>query len=159
MFGAIRRLFGNSDTPAPASSTQSAELLLRQLGQLQIYIIAEMQSEGIDPAGLTKEQLLEEIGRAAKDLNERQSFRPFIYEAADGQRRLPFFTDMQHAEVFVGEYSKQKNRVFPFQMLGIKGSLLGQMIPACDVLVMDDQSPDEIEFAGDDLEVARNAWQ
>ena len=57
---------------------------------------------------------------------------------------LPFFTSHDHAQTFVGEYTKERNRVYPFQMLGVKGSLLAQMLPATDILVMNDRSADEI---------------
>jgi hypothetical protein len=116
-----------------------------------------MQSDGIDPKGMTKEQLLAEIERAARDLNERQGFQPFVYEAA-GRRRLPFFTTAAHAQTFAGEYSRQRNRVYPFQLLTVKGSLLAKLWPACDVLVMNDRSADEVELTDHDAGIIVRMW-
>ena len=150
MLRAVRNLFGKS-TGMPASSPiVDRDALLQRLGEQDIYIIAAMQGDGIDPKGMTKEQLLAEIERAAKDLNERKGFEPLVYEK-DGVRRLPFFTSNDHAQTFAGDYSKQRNRVYPFQLLGVKGSVLTQVLPACDVLVMNDRSADELILSKDDI--------
>src|SRR5256885_1756859 len=117
MAGFLRKLFGK----ASASPTSDRGAFLRQLGAQDIFVIAAMQGDGIDPKGMTKEQLLAEIERSAKDLSERQGFEPFVYDK-DGQRRLPFFTSNDYAQTFVGEYSKERNLVYPFQLLGVKGS-------------------------------------
>jgi hypothetical protein len=104
---------------------------------------------------MTQEQLLAEIERAARDLNEREDgFAPFVYERA-GRRRLPFFTSNDHAQTFVGEYSKEHDRVYPFQMLGGSGSVLAQLLPACDDLVMNDRSPDEHVLSPADSDAIR----
>src|SRR5438045_3701411 len=105
MLRAIRKLFGKSIPARTASPAADRDAFLRRLGAQDIFIIAAMQSDGIDPKGMTKEQLLAEIQRAAKDLNERQGFEPFVYER-EGQRRLPFFTSNDYAQTFVGEYCK-----------------------------------------------------
>ena len=89
--------------------------------------------------------------------NERQGFQPFVYEA-EGRRRLPFFTTNEHAQTFVGEYSRQRNRVYSFQVLTVKGSLLAELWPACDVLVMNDGSGDELELADQDVKAFRRTW-
>ena len=133
------------------------DAFLHQLGDLDIFIIAAMQSDGIDPNGMTQEQLLAEVERAAKDLSEREGFEPFVYDRG-GQRRLPFFTSNTHAQTFAGEYSKERNRVYPIQLLGVKGSLLAQVLPACDVLVMNDRSADEVVLSDDDAATIRQMW-
>jgi hypothetical protein len=157
MAGFLRKLFGKPPAPQSASSTADRDEFLRQLGNQDIFIMAAMQGDGIDPNGLTKEQLLAEIRRVAQDLNERQGFEPFVYER-DRQRRLPFFTSNDHAQTFVGAYSKERDRCYSFQMLGIKGSLLARVVPACDVLVMNDRSPDEVELSDDDAAAIRQLW-
>lgn len=73
----------------------------------------------------------------------QDGFAPFVYEQ-EGRRRLPF------AQAFVSESSKERNRVYPFQSLGVRGSLLAQLLPACDLLVMNDRSPDEVVLSGSD---------
>jgi hypothetical protein len=157
MAGFLRKLFGKSRASQPASPMADRDAFLRQLGEQDIFIIAAMQGDGIDPDGMTKEQLLAEIERAAKDLSERGGFEPFVYDR-DGRRRLPFFTSNDHAQTFVGEYSKERNRVYPVQLLGVKGSLLGQVLPACDVLVMNDRNVDEVELSNDDAAAIRRMW-
>ncbi len=117
MAGLLRKLFGSRPTVEQLASGGDREAFLRALGETDIFVIAAMEGDGLDPSAMTKEQLLAEIERAAKDLNERQDgFAPFVYER-NGRRRLPFFTSNDHAQTFVGEYSKERNRVYPFQLL------------------------------------------
>jgi hypothetical protein len=97
MAGFLRKLFGKSPAAQPASLAADRDAFLRQLGEQDIFVIAAMQGDGIDPKGMTKEQLLAEIERAAKDLNEDKAREPFVYEK-DGQRRLPFFTSNDYAQ-------------------------------------------------------------
>ena len=95
--------------------------------------------------------------RAAKDLSEDRDREPFVYER-NGQRRLPFFTSIDYAQTFVGEYSKERNRTYAFQFLGVKGSLLVRLLPTCDVLVMNDRSADEVVLSDDDATALRRIW-
>jgi len=157
MAGFLRKLFGMASALEPASPTADRGAFLRHLGEQDIFIIASMKGDGIDPKGMTKEQLLAEIKSAAKDLSEDKAREPFVYER-DGKRRLPFFTSNDYAQTFVGAYSKERNRVYPFQLLGVKGSLLARVLPACDMLVMNDRSADEIELSGDDAAAMKRMW-
>ena len=154
MAGFLRKLFGKPPALETASPTGDRDAFLRRLGEQGIFIIAAMQGDGIDPNGMTKEQLLAEIERAAKDLSEDKAREPFVYER-NGRRRLPFFTSNDYAQTFVGEYSKERNRVYPFELLAVKGSLLAHVLPACDVLVMNDRSADEVELSEDDAAAIR----
>lgn len=148
----FRKLFGKPDRPAHEGDRES---FLRQLVDADIFVIAAVEGDGLDPSAMTREQLLAELERAARDLNERQDgFAPFVYEQ-DGQRRLPFFTSQDHAQVFVSEHSKERSRVYPFQLLGVRGSLLVQLLPACDLLVMNDRSPDEVVLSESDATALR----
>src|SRR5688572_14724826 len=97
----LRNLFGKSPTIVQlARGGGDRDAFLRTLGESDIFIIAAIEGDGLDPSSLTTEQLLAEIERAAKDLSERQEgFWPFVYEW-NGRRRLPFFTSNAHAETF-----------------------------------------------------------
>jgi hypothetical protein len=157
MAGFFRKLFGKSPASQSALPTADRNAFFRQLGEQDIFVIAAMQGDGIDPHGMTTEQLLAEIERAAKDLSEDKAREPFVYEK-EGQRRLPFFTSNDCAQTFVGGYSKERDRVYPFQLLGVKGPLLAQILLACDVLVMNDRSADEVELSDDDAAAIRRMW-
>lgn len=160
MFDRLRNLFRKP--PAALHEMARAgdrDAFARRLGESDVFVIAAVEGEGLDPATMTPEQLLAEIERAGKDLAERQDgFEPFVYESPEGQRRLPFFTDDQHAQTFVGEYSKERNRVYPFQLLGVRGSVLAQLLPACDALVMNDRTLDEVELSDADAEAISRVW-
>jgi hypothetical protein len=116
--------------------------LIRTLLEAKVIVLAALQGEGLDPATLTEQELLAEIERAAKDLRERDSFEPFLYRSGD-TLCLPFFSSSKHAETFCGEYAKERNRVFPFQTLTIRGPVLASLLPAADVLVLDPKTADE----------------
>jgi hypothetical protein len=144
MAGFLRKLFGKPSAIEQLARGGDRDAFLRQLGDTVIFVIGAVEGDGLDASTMTQEQLLAEIERAAKDLSERQDgFAPFVYER-NGRRRIPFFTSQAHAETFVGEYSKERNRFYPFQLLGIKGSLLAQLLPACDDLVMNDSTDAEV---------------
>ena len=149
----IRNLFGR---PKPAAD----EAWLRQLGETSIFVISATLSEGIDASTLTKEQLLAEIRQALERdrENQQKGYRLFIYDSA-GQCRLPFFTSNDHAQKFCGEYSKERNRCFPFMVLQTKGDFLGRVVPAsCDVVVMNDKCDDERVLTEAEMSAALRLW-
>jgi hypothetical protein len=154
MLSAIRKLFGKTEAPGAAPSW------LRELGETWIFVISASVSEGLDANTMTKEQLLAEIRQALERDREnlQKGYGLFTY-LDNGQRRLPFFTDNDHAQKFCAEYSKERKRVFPFMVLQIKGSVLGRVAPAsCDVVVMNDKSADERVLSPDELATARRMW-
>ncbi|MEA2559350.1 MAG: hypothetical protein QOH06_854 [Acidobacteriota bacterium] len=154
----LRKLFGKPPAIEQLARRGDREAFLRTLGEADIFVIAAIEGDGLDASTMTKEQLLAEIERAAKDLNERQDgFAPFVYER-NGRRRLPFFTSNAHAETFVGKYSKERNRVYPFQLLRVKGALLAQLMPACDDLAMDDRTEAEVVLSEPDMAAMRRMW-
>ena len=159
MPGFLRNLFGRRP-PAIEQLARGGdrEAFVRALGGSDVFVIAAVEGDGLDPSAMTREQLLAEVERAAKDLAEPEGgFEPFVYERG-GRRRLPFFTSNAHAETFAGEYSKQRNRVYPFQLLGVKGSLLAQLLPACDELAMNDRTAAEVLLSDADLAALRQMW-
>jgi hypothetical protein len=144
MLNVIRRFLNKQSTAAPR------EGLLGELAASTVWLFAAMDGDGLDPRSMSTEELLAELRRAAEDLARRQEFSPFVYEK-DGQRRLPFFTSEEHSQVFAGEYSKERNRVYPFELLGVKGALLPKLSALSDVLVMNDRSPDEVVLTPEEL--------
>lgn len=108
MAGFLRKLFGKSSASHTASPTADRDAFLRKLDEQDILVIAAMQGDGIDPKGMTREQLLAHIERAVKDLKEDKDRAPFVYEK-NGQRRLPFFTSDSAAQTFAAEYSNERN--------------------------------------------------
>jgi hypothetical protein len=154
MLNRIRSIFGLSSTPPEDVSW------LRQLGDTDIFVIAAMDTDGIDASTLTKEQLLAQI-RGALERNRqarREGYALFVYSATQ-DRRLPFFTSNDHAQRFYGEFSKARNRVFPFMVLQTKGSFLGKIVPgSCDVVVMNDHNPDERPLTPHEMAAARQMW-
>ena len=142
----INMLSGRGRAREPADTREGAT----------IYVLAALQSEGLDADTMTKDQLLGEIDRAARDLNEREGIEPFMYER-EGIRTLPFFSSMQHAETFCGEYSQARNRVFPFQVLGIDSVTFARLLHGCEAAVLNPDSPDEHVLAPERFESWKRA--
>jgi hypothetical protein len=141
VFNFLRKFFGGKPfTPNQSATSQVA------LRDMNIFVFAEMQEDGIDASDLTQENLLEQIRKSVEEMSKRQSFAPFIYES-NGHRRLPFFSSNDYAQAFATEYSKQRHRVYPFQLLEVKGSVFFDLLPVCDVLVLNDGSPDAVEIS------------
>ncbi|MFO0918548.1 MAG: hypothetical protein U0872_09570 [Planctomycetaceae bacterium] len=159
MVGFLRNLFGKPSTVEQLAQSGDREAFFRKLGDSDIFVIAATEGDGLDPSNMTEEQFLAEIERAAKELNERQEgFAPFVYDR-NGRRRLPFFTSNTYAQVFAGEYAKERNRVYPFQLLGVQGALLVQLLPACDELVMNDRTKMEFTLSDADVAVMKEMWR
>ena len=154
----LDKLLGRRSSIESLATGSDRDAFLRQLGMTDIFVIAAFQSDGLDPSAVTADELLAEIEAAAKDLSEREEgFLPFVYER-EGRLRLPFFTADDHAQTFVGEYCKERNRVFPIQLLGVKGSVLVQLLPSCDDLVMNDGTCAEYVLPQADVVALRQIW-
>ena len=97
MGGFLRKLFGKPPVIEELARGHDREGFLRHLGESEILVIAAVEGDGLDPATMTQEQVLAEIERAAKAMNEREDgFSPFTYERS-GRHRLPFFTSNARA--------------------------------------------------------------
>jgi hypothetical protein len=154
MLDGLRKLFSKSRPPPDAPAW------LRELGDATILVISATVSDGIDARSMTQEQLLAEIRQALErdKQNRQKGYGLFVY-AAEGRRRLPFFTSNEHAQKFCGEYSKERNRVFPFMVLQTKGTVLGKIVPSsCDLVIMNDKSADQRTLSPDELVAARRMW-
>ena len=139
----FQSLFGSSDRLSDVGKRSPGEAFVNAITAADVYIIAAMQSDGLNAETFTKEELLAEVERAARDLHERRSgFEPFVYQR-DGVRCLPFFSTQGLCEVFCGKYSKRRNRVFPFQVLKIKGIGVAQCSSAADRIILNDSTPHE----------------
>jgi hypothetical protein len=162
MLGPLGKLFGRRDDGGGALARlargRDRARFLQRIGQADVQVIAAPVGEGLDPHAMTREQLLAEVERAAKDLSERtDGFAPFVFER-EGRRRIPFFTSDARAQAFVAEYSRERDRVYPFQLLTVRGVLLARLAPACDEFAMNDRSPDEVILGDADRAAMLRAW-
>jgi hypothetical protein len=145
MLALFRRLF----SAAPPDLVQLArgpdrEVFLRQLLRSNIFLFAALESDGVDAGTATSEQLITELEQAAKSLSaEDKGIEPFVYDH-DAKRRLPFFSSEEHGKVFVSDYCAEHNRSYAFQMIGVRGEVLVQLLPICDELVLNDRTPDQV---------------
>ncbi len=156
MFRALAKLFGKRDRLSALSGQADRRAFIRALVEADVIVLAALQSEGLDAATFTQEALLAEIERAAKDLSERNSFEPFLYRSGDSQR-LPFFSTPNHAQIFCGEYSKERNRVFPFNTLTVRGSVLASLLPGCNSLVLNPRTADEYVLCEADVRLLQGS--
>lgn len=157
MLNLLRKLVGRRDALVDAGRRSSSADFVRVIGSADVFVIAAMQNEGLDAATVTPEQLLAEIERVARDLSEREGgFKVFTYDR-DGASCLPFFSSQAHCQTFCGEYSKRANRVFPFQLLGVKGSVIASCSQGVDRLVLNDWTPDERLLSDEETRLLRGA--
>lgn len=163
MLKLLRAIFKSSNTkvaPGVSPSPAGDDEFLREIASKPILVISATVSDGIDASTMTQDQLLAEIQQALErdKENQQKGYGLFVY-TANGQRRLPFFTSNEHAQKFCGEYSKERNRVFPFMVLEAEGTFLGKIIPSsCDVVVMNDKSEDARVLSSGELATARRMW-
>lgn len=141
MLGVLRRIFRSRDALRDAGRRMAGRDFAAAIAGADIIVIGELQSDGIDPTEMTGEQLLAEVERAAKALSERTEFRLFMYER-DGVLCLPFFSSTKHCDAFCGEFSKRRNRVFPFEVYTVSGDTIAGRHLDADVLVLNDGTSD-----------------
>jgi len=115
-----------------------------------VIVLAALESEGLDATTLTQEAVLAEIEKALKDSSGPRSFEPFLYESR-GAHLLPFFSTPDHAQTFCGEYSKERNRFFPFLTLTVYGSTLVSLLRGCDAIVLNPRTADEYTLSEADM--------
>jgi hypothetical protein len=154
VFQALTRLFTRRDRLTVLSRQSDRSAFARCLLESEVAVLAALRSEGLDAASFTREELFAQIETAARD--ERECYEPFVY-AEGNSLRLPFFSTSRHAETFCGEYSREHNRVFPFEVLTLRGTVLVSLIPACDLLVLNARTPDEYPLSYADLDLLRAA--
>jgi len=157
VFRTLSKLFGKRDRLSALSRQPDRRPFIHALGESDVIVFAALQSEGLDPATVTEENLIAEIEKAVKDLNERQGFEPFLYLSGDS-KCLPFFSTVDYAEIFCGEYSKQRNRVFPFQTLTVRGAVLVSLLPGCNALVLNPRSSEEYVLSEADMKLLLEKW-
>lgn len=153
MLNLIRKLIRPSPSPG--------EAFVRGLGDGALFVIGATACEGIDPNGLTGDLLLAAIREALERDEQRQQvgYEPFTYATPTGERRLPFFSSQKNAERFCGEFSKERDRVFPFMVLETPGTFLGKLAAAeGPIVVLNDKSPDQRVLTPGELHIARNLW-
>lgn len=157
MFEWLNRIVGRKDRLTRLAQRSDRRAFIETMGQCRPYVLAAMQSEGLDAETFSAEDLIEEVARCARDLSERETFACFQYEL-DGSDRLPFFSSEKNAQTFCGEYSKMLNRVFPFQLLEVHPSAIADLIDCCDELVFNDQSSDEQTLTHKDTRLLKEIW-
>jgi hypothetical protein len=154
---ALARSFSRRDGLDELSRGADRRAFIRALGETDVTVFAALTDEGLDPETLTPELLYAHIEKGARESSESTGFEPFVYEV-NGRRRLPFFTTLDLAKKFGGEYSRERNRVFGFNGLGIKASTLARLAPLCDVLVMNDKSGKALELTAEDGRLLQEMW-
>ena len=135
--------------------------LLMAIGKSDLFVIEATSSNGIDATGLTADALLDEVRRALEEdrRNQRTGVPIFCYSTPNGQRHIPVFTTEEHARQFCGEYSKERNRVFPLRVLQTRGTFLGRLRPAAGTaVVLNDKTPAERLLSAGELAFARTEW-
>ncbi len=130
---------------------------VQALGNSEIWLFAGMDCEGLDPENLTEEALNAEIERVTRELSELDYIEPFVY-IRDGRRHLPIFTNLESAESFCGEFSRQQNKVYPFKTLEVNGTTLCSLFCLCDVVVLNDSVNGEYQLTSDDVSLFRQTW-
>jgi len=90
-------------------------------------------------------------------VSEQDTFAPFLYER-DGVEAMPFFSTVDHAQTFCEKYSKERNRVFPFQTVNAAGSIIASAVAWCPVLILNAESADEYVLSAADIGLLVEMW-
>lgn len=156
MFRAVSNLF-HRDRLSRLSKGGDPRAFVRALGESEILLFAAMNGEGLDPATLTPEVMLAFTESAMMAMNEGDAFEPFVYDAEEATR-LPFFSISRHAETFIGEYSKERGRVFLFRVVGHPGHMLARMALYVEQLVLNDKNKIAHPLTQDEVALLFELW-
>lgn len=157
MLRALAKLIRKRHRVVDLSRGQDRQAFIEALGEANIYIFAALVSDGLEAATFTQEELLAELEQATSHMNSSDGFAPFVYEQS-GVTRLPFFSTMEHAQTFCGEYSKERNRIFAFQTLTVTGATLASVAAAANELVLNDKTDKILVLSDDDVALLLNRW-
>jgi hypothetical protein len=137
MFQTLKRFLKRE----PTIESTSPEAFARWFLNSSIHVLC-LPIEDEITAGLSQEELLAHIKKAASALSEMQEAKPFTI-ARDGNEVLALFTSQKTAETFATEYVRESGRFVPFGILGSSGrQLIAQIGPPRSV-VLDPASPTE----------------
>ena len=128
-----------------------SKVFARSFLSSQVFILSLPIPSTLDPATLTQEQLLEHIRAAAKASSEQTGITPFTYTEG-AQRVFPVFTNQEAAKVFIKRYVTKINRIVPFQISGLKGSVLLPHLRSGVSVVLNASGKDERRLSERDLE-------
>jgi hypothetical protein len=152
MLKLLKSLFKLADPLVAAGQKSDSDAFVRAIVLADVHILAAINGEGLDPSA-SREQVLAEIERAARDLSDhKKGFEAFVYER-NGASCLPFFSSLRHCETFCGEYSKFHYRMFPFKVLGVKGSVVAAAAANVENLIMNDWTSDERPLSADEKDL------
>jgi hypothetical protein len=104
---------------------------------------------GLDP-NVTKDELLAQIKKSAKDLAGREQFVP-LCDIREGRKRMLLFTQQGFAQEFAHTYVREIKRSMPFEVLTVEGSVLVPGFRDTDSVVLNAGSKFEYELSADDM--------
>ncbi len=130
---------------------------VRALGETDILLLAALTNEGWDAATFSPEDMLAEARKARLDVTGCDTFAPFFYER-DGVEAMPFFSTVDHVETFCEKFSKERNRVFPFQRVNAAGSVIASALAWCPILVLNAKSAEEYVLSSEDARLLVEIW-
>jgi hypothetical protein len=149
MLKLLKSLFTPSDPLVAAGEKADIDAFVRAIVSANVHVLAAIDGEGIDPTA-SPEEVLAEIERAARDLSDHEKcFEVFVYER-EGASCVPFFSSLRHCEAFCAAYSKFHHRMFPFKVLGVKGSVVAAAAANVENLIMNDWTPEERPLSADE---------
>jgi hypothetical protein len=158
-FGVLSRLLGGPDALTRACRGADRRAFAELFGRSSVAFLCLPApfDQGLDPSGMSQEELLSLIEKAARDLSERKEFQPFCYTV--GQARcLPLFSQEKFAQQFVGEYVREVDRVLPFQMLTANGAALIPAFFGCDIIVLNDRTRHRQQLSAGDVALLQEVW-
>lgn len=149
MFGLFKKLIGTSSLCEIGRSGDMTDFA-RRFASSEITVLSLPLPESIDQSSLNRDQLLELIEKAAKEVAQQTSVTPFTYLDGD-DTLLPVFTDIKAAEIFLSKYVSELNRAIPFGAFSIQGAVLSKFISDDTNVVLNAKNDLEFRFSAKDL--------
>ena len=108
---------------------------------------------GLEP-NVTRDELLAQIKKSAKDLSGREQFVP-LCDIREGRKRMLLFTQQTFAQEFAQAYVRETKRIMPFEVLTVDGRVLVPSFRNADSVVLNAGSRFECELSTEDMALLR----
>lgn len=149
MLKQLKSLFQLGDPLVELAKSGDAPLFARSFLESELFVVSTPVDRSLSPSAFSAEELQELMEAAARVASDGSGFRPFTY-GPEGETALPIFSTEEAAADFVKTYVEAVNRVIPFVIAAVSGSVLAPLLAGHGLsVVLNALSDAELELPRD----------
>jgi hypothetical protein len=142
MLNKLKKIIGTPDALPRLAKNDCPESFIHELCESQVFVIAKGDYDNGLPPDSSRSKIMAILEKEAVRINMQQSFEMYTYES-DGVYHLPFFTDQERAQEFCHALAEERQRIFPFTVLGVSGQMLAKYAETRLEIIMNDKTANQ----------------